>query len=70
VSIPPHHRTCSALLSSDLLGEKTLEIKRKTWYFCFFEIKMATPGVSLCYFHACMYYNPIGSFLLALFTPP
>jgi hypothetical protein len=40
-------------LFSDFIGEK-----RKKIHFCLFEINVATQGVSLCYFHVNMYYNP------------
>jgi hypothetical protein len=32
--------------------------KEKKWHFCLLEIKVATLGVSLWYFHVYMYYNP------------
>jgi hypothetical protein len=32
--------------------------KKKKWHFCLFEIKVATQGASLWYFHVYMYYNP------------
>jgi hypothetical protein len=30
--------------------------EKKTWHFCLFEIKVATQGISLCYFHVYMCY--------------
>jgi hypothetical protein len=33
------------------------KIKRKARHFCLFEIKVATQGVSLWYFHVNMFYN-------------
>jgi hypothetical protein len=52
--VPTSH---SALLFSNFVEEKRLKIKRKTC-FCYFEIRVATQGVSLCYVRAHMYYNP------------
>jgi hypothetical protein len=54
----PLGRTCSILLFSDFVEEKREKIKRKTWHFSLFEIKVATQGDSLWYFHVYMYYNP------------
>jgi hypothetical protein len=31
--------------------------KGKKWHFCLLEINIATQGVSLWYFHVCMYHN-------------
>jgi hypothetical protein len=41
-------RICFALLLSDFVEEK------RKWYFCLFEIKVATQGVSLWHFHVCI----------------
>jgi hypothetical protein len=51
---PPWGRTCSALLLSDFVAEK----RKNSDIFCLFEIKVATQGVSLFYFHVYIYYNP------------
>jgi hypothetical protein len=32
--------------------------KTKAWCFYQFEIRIAMLGVSMCYFHAFIYYNP------------
>jgi hypothetical protein len=51
----PPGRTCSAILYSNFVKEKR---KQKTWHFSLFELKIATQGISLWYFHVYMYYNP------------
>jgi hypothetical protein len=48
-SVPP---SCSLIFQ-----KKKQKIKRETCHFCCFEIKIATQGVSLCCFHAYIYYN-------------
>jgi hypothetical protein len=50
---PPLDRIRSTLLFTDFVEEK-----QKTQHFCLFEIKVATQGVSLWYFHVYMYHNP------------
>jgi hypothetical protein len=42
---------------------------KKTWHFCFLEIKVATCGVSFWYFHVCMHYNTIGVSLIFFILP-
>jgi hypothetical protein len=43
----PQGRTGSALIFSNFVDEKREMVKRKTWHFCWLEIKVATQGVSL-----------------------
>jgi hypothetical protein len=62
LSLPPPPPTC-AKSGKDLFCSPVLQfcrrekMKRKTWHFCYFEIKIATQGVSLWYFHAYMCYT-------------
>jgi hypothetical protein len=42
----------------NFVEEKREKRKWKTWHFSLSEIKAATQGVSLWYFHVDMYYNP------------
>jgi hypothetical protein len=50
-------RTCSALLFSDFVEEKHRKGNEKNIAFCWFEIKIAIKGDSLC-FHAYVYFKP------------
>jgi hypothetical protein len=59
-NIPPLSRTCSALLLSDFSEKKRKQIKRKTWHFCLFAIKVVTQVVSLWYFHVYICYTHSG----------